>query len=84
MSTRPETHRRRADDKLVTIISAWLARHVSDDELRLELNRLGRAQLQPEQAQAVGELRMELESPSERAELEMVARETLETLAMGG
>ena len=84
MSTSPETQRRRADDELVTLISAWLVRQVSDEELHLELGRLGETDLQPKQAQAVDELRTELEASDERAEQEMVARETLETLAVAG
>ncbi len=83
MSTSPETHRR-IDDRLVTLISGWLARHVSDDELGLELGRATRGGLEQEQAKAVDELRVELAGSRERAELEMVARETLETLALGG
>jgi len=84
MSRSPETQRRRADDELVTLISAWLVRQVSDEELHLELGRLGGSDLQPKQAQAVDELRTELEASAERAEQEMVAHETLETLAVAG
>jgi hypothetical protein len=73
----------RADDRLVTLISRWLARHVSDEELRRELDGAGE-ELAPEQAEAVAELRVELDRGSRRAELEMVARETLEALALGG
>ena len=83
MSATPETQRRR-DDELVTLISAWLVRQMSDEELHLELGRLGGSELQPRQAQAVDELRAELEASDERAEQEMVARETLETLAVAG
>ena len=83
MSVTPETQRRR-DDELVTLISAWLVRQMSDEELHLELGRLGGSELQPRQAQAVDELRAELEASDERAEQEMVARETLETLAVAG
>jgi hypothetical protein len=73
---------RRADDRLVTVISGWLARHVSDRELAHEL-AIARG-LSPEQAKAVDELRAELAGTRERAELEMIARETLETLAIAG
>jgi hypothetical protein len=72
--------RRRADDRLVTVISGWLARHVSDRELAGELG-MARG-LTPEQTKAVDELRAELDRQRERAELEMIARETLETLAI--
>ncbi len=75
----------RADDRLVTVISRWLARHVSDEELRQELEGFRRGELAPEQAEAVGELCAELEDGRcGRAELERVARETLEALALGG
>jgi hypothetical protein len=73
-----------AADRLVTAISRWLARHVSDEELLGELDRVGSDELGPDQSSAVEELRSELTSGSRRAELEMVARETLEALALGG
>jgi len=84
MSTSRELYQRRTDDHLVTVISSWLAQHVSDAELRLELRRAPREVLEPAQAEALDELRTELESSHERPEREMVARETLETLAVGG
>jgi hypothetical protein len=74
----------RTDDHLVTVISHWLARHVSDDELRGELDGVKRAELAPEQVEAVEELRAELEDQPKRAELERVARESLEAIALGG
>jgi DNA-binding transcriptional MerR regulator len=83
MSTSPETTTR-ADDRLVTVISRWLARHVSDDELQRALEQVGSGELSADQTEAVEELRAELGEGRERAELEMVARETLEVLALGG
>jgi len=83
MSTSRETVQR-ADDHLVTVVSGWLAGHVSEDELRLELDGVRRAELAREQVEAVEELRAELGKTARRAELEMVARETLEALALGG
>ena len=83
MSTSPETSER-VDDRLVSVISRWLARHLHDDELRRELDAVEPGQLEPEQAEAVEELRSEVGETRERAELEMVARETLEALALGG
>ena len=77
MSTNPE-------DRLVTLLSHWLARHVSDDELLLALEQAEMSALAPGQAEAVAELRAELQTSSARGELEMVARETLEALALGG
>jgi hypothetical protein len=82
MSTSPDTDIR-ADDRLVTVTSQWLARHVSDDELKRELEQIGPGELAADQAKAVEELRRELGEGRDRAELEMVARETLEALALG-
>ena len=80
----PETGAR-ADDRLVTVISRWLARHVSDDELLAELDGMEAGELDTGQSEAVDELRAELSAGAgRRAELEMVARETLEALALGG
>jgi predicted short-subunit dehydrogenase-like oxidoreductase (DUF2520 family) len=86
MSTSPELKRApRPDDQLVTVISRWLARHVDDDELRRTLAATGTAELEPGQAEAVEELVAELErGGANRSELEMVARETLEAVALGG
>jgi hypothetical protein len=83
MSTSRNTTRR-ADDRLVTVISVWLAGHVSNEELRQELDRVHRGDLADDQAEALDELRAELAENDRRAELEMVARETLEALALGG
>ena len=69
---------------MVTVISRWLARHVSDDELQRALEQVGSGELTADQAEAVNELWTELGEGRERAELEMVARETLEALALGG
>jgi hypothetical protein len=84
MSTNPDTVRR-ADDRLVTLLSRWLARHVDDEELRRGVTEIGTADLSPEQAEAVHELVAELEHPAATpADREMVVRETLEALALGG
>ena len=68
---------------MVTVISRWLARHVSDDELQRALEQVGSGELTADQTEAVEDLRAELGEDRERAELEMVARETLEALALG-
>ena len=83
MSTSPDS-RSRTDDRLVTAISRWLAGHASNEDLRRELEVVGHGELDREQAEAVEELRGELDDPVAPAELEMVARETLEALALGG
>jgi hypothetical protein len=84
MSTSRNTTPRRADDRLVTVISAWLAGHVSNGEMRAEVDRGRRAELEDAQVEALDELRVQLAETDRRAELEMVARETVEALALGG
>ena len=74
----------RVDDRLVTIISGWLAGHVSETELARELAGVRGAELAPDQVEAVEELQAELAKESPRGDLQMVARETLEALALGG
>lgn len=81
MSTSPEISTR-ADDRVVNAISRWLARHSSDRELRSELQSAS-GELTAEQSQAVAELLSELDRTTERPELEMVARETMEAVALG-
>ncbi len=83
MSTSPKTSER-VDDRLVNVISRWLARDLPNEELRRELDHVEPGELEPGQAEAAEELRFELEQDRERAELEMVARETLEAVAAGG
>ena len=76
MSTRP-------DDRLVNVLSQWLARHVDDDALQAEVNAVDPAALTDQQRRALDELRDELERGDGRGDLEMVVRETLESLALG-
>jgi hypothetical protein len=83
MSTSPRTHPQREDDRLVSLLSHWLARHVGDDELRRELAETDQAQLSPDQVAAVEELLADLMSDQGRGELERSVRETLEALALG-
>ena len=82
MSTSPETIR--ADDRIVNTISRWLARHISETELRAELDEVDLDELGPDQAEAVLELRDELAGGNGRAGVEMIARETMEVVALGG
>jgi len=81
MSTSPETSTR-AEDRVVNAISRWLARHISDRDLRAELEGTA-GELSDEQSEAVHELLAELERTAQRPELEMVARETMEAVALG-
>jgi hypothetical protein len=82
MSMSPDSTR--TDDRIVHTISRWLARHISDEDLRTELERADVNALAPEQAEAVLELQNELALGAKRAGLEMVARETVEAVALGG
>jgi hypothetical protein len=83
MSTSPDTGAN-ADDRLVTLISRWLARHLGDEELARGLAAVDASGLSEDQAEALDELRAELDNGRRGAGLEMVARETLEALALGG
>ena len=70
-------------DELVTLLSQWLARHVGDTKLLAELDGVHAGELTAEQAELVSELARGLRGGAGRGELEMVARETLEVLALG-
>ena len=80
MSTSPDTHLR-PDDRIVSVLSQWLARHVSDEELRRRVEAIGTAELSPAQAEAVEELLADL--GADHGQDEMLVRETLEALALG-
>jgi hypothetical protein len=76
MSTSP-------DGQLVNLLSHWLARHRTDAELRAGIAAVGTGGLSADQAELVEELARELDDGLSRGDLEMVARETLEALALG-
>jgi hypothetical protein len=80
MSTSHKTGHR-ADDRIVTVLSQWLARHVSDEELRRRVEAIGTDELSPAQAEAVDELLADL--GVDHGQNEMLVRETLEALALG-
>jgi hypothetical protein len=82
MSTSLE--RIRVGDRIVSAISRWLVRHSSDDDFRADLEAVDLTQLTAAQAAAVLELRNELEVGTDRPGLEMIARETLEVVALSG
>jgi hypothetical protein len=83
MSTSPDISPHAAD-RLVSVLSHWLAGHVRDDELRAEVEQVGTDELAAEQAEAVDELLTELRDPnSHPGELNMVVRETIQALAFG-
>jgi hypothetical protein len=81
MSTSPERSNR-ADDRIVTVLSQWLARHVGDDELLARVSEIGTTELEPVQAEAVADFLAEFGAGA-GGEREMLVRETLEAVALG-
>jgi hypothetical protein len=83
MSTSPDTQR--ADDQLITHLSHWLTRQLGNDELRRKVELIGTDELAPDGREAVRELLVELGTavPGERGQLEVLVRETVETLVYG-
>ena len=75
----------RTEDRLIRLISRWLGRHIGNAELRRGIEETGSDGLGQGQLAALSELseRLENAEPGERGELEMIARETLEALALG-
>jgi hypothetical protein len=73
------------EDRLISVISKWLGRHIGNEELRRRIGETGSDGLTATQAEAVEELARELDhvEPGERGHVEMVARETVEVLALG-
>ena len=78
MSTSP-------DDRLVTNLSHWLTRQIGNDELRGKVLEIGTGGLAPGGREAVDELLAELAISvhGERGRLEVLVRETVETLVYG-
>ena len=77
----------RADDQLVR--AQWAAvrqaRHSDEENLLAGIERTDLGALGPDQREAGGELVAELRDPEGHpGELEMIVRETLEALALGG
>jgi hypothetical protein len=80
MSTRPEL----TADRLVNVLSQWLAGHVSDDELRSFIDGQPLEELSGDGRELVDELREELDDEAASpGDVEMLVRETLEALALG-
>ncbi len=73
------------EDRIVSLLSRWLARHLDNEQLRAQLEAAGREGLSVEQAEAVDELLVELAGSSRagRGALEPLVRETMEALALG-
>jgi hypothetical protein len=84
MSTSPDASQR-ADDQLVAHLSHWLTRQLGNDELLREMQKIGTDELAPGCRIAVNELLVELGTavPGERGQLEVLVRETVETLVYG-
>ena len=84
MSTSPDASQR-ADDQLVAHLSHWLTRQLGNDELLREVQKIGTDELAPGCRVAVNELLVELGTavPGERGQLEVLVRETVETLVYG-
>jgi hypothetical protein len=83
MSSSPDNQR--ADDQIVTYLSHWLTRQLGNDELRRKVEGISTDELAPGGRIAVNELLVELSSavPGERGQLEVLVRETVETLVYG-
>ena len=83
MSTNSDS--RRADDELVTHMSHWLTRQIGNDELLRKLQDIDTQDLPPGGRAAIDELRGQLAQavPGERGQLEVLVRETVETLVYG-
>ena len=75
----------RTDDEIVNLLSQWLMRSLGNDELRKRIVEIGTAELAPGQRTAVEELLVALGNafPGDRGDLEMLVRETVESLAYG-
>jgi hypothetical protein len=75
----------RTDDEIVSLLSQWLMVSLGNDELRKRIEEIGTVELAPGQRAAVDELLVALANafPGERGDLEMVVRETVESLAYG-
>jgi hypothetical protein len=84
MSTSPDPSLR-ADDELVTNLSHWLTRQIGNDELLRKVRDIGTDELPPGGRAAMSEVIAELETatPGERAQLEVLVREAVETLVYG-
>jgi hypothetical protein len=82
MSTSPETIR--VGDRIVSTIARWLTGHISDEEVRAALDAVDLTLLSPDQAKALLEFQSELDIGTERPALEMIARETLQDVAVCG
>jgi hypothetical protein len=73
------------EDRLVGLLSRWLAGHLDNDQLRAAIADVGRDGLSADQSDALDDLveALDRSGPTGRGGLEMTVRETLEALALG-
>jgi hypothetical protein len=72
----------RSDD-IVNVLSRYLARHLSEGDLLVELRQLGTDGLGPDASELLAELEDELSAPnSKRGSVEVLVRETLQAIAV--
>jgi hypothetical protein len=85
MSTFPDSSSARSDDEIVTHLSHWLTRQIGNDELLRKVRDIDTDELPPGGRAAVSDLITQLQAaaPGERAQLEVLVRETVETLVYG-
>ena len=84
MSTSPNPYFEATGDRLVNLLSHWLAGHVPTADLERRVEEIGLDELGAEQTQAVDELLAELRDPNGHpGSLQMIVRETVEYLALG-
>jgi hypothetical protein len=78
MSTSPES-------TAIHTMSRWLAGHVGNAELRIELARLADAEVGPESRELLDDLRDALATAGDdhRGDVDRLVRESLEALAFG-
>jgi hypothetical protein len=86
MSTSLDSNKNSApEDRLISLLSHWLARHVDNAGLQRGIEEIGTTGLGRLEVDAVKELLVELgrAEPGKRGGLEMLVRETMEALALG-
>jgi len=74
----------RDDDIVVNLLSRYLARHLSEGDLLVELRQLNTEDLGADAGDLVAELVDELQAPArKRGSVEVLVREALEAIALG-
>ena len=71
-------------DDVVNLLSRYLARHLSEEDLLSELRQADTDRLEGDAGELVAELEDELAAPdARRGSVEVLVRETLEAIALG-